>query len=325
MELMHHEAGVRTVTAGGRPSTGPMQAASGSRGAEFYSSDDLDADFEFAEDINATAGALLPSRAEDVFFLYAGINLRDQIRKGQSLPSQFLYEAANCRIFFTPYTFNNLTKLWKYAADAIWTTPELCVQGSTGYASTGRAPNATSPSKGAERINANATKEIVNTFQLNKETGDHPVELAGQEHDGVKGKTASIGQLCGASANGDDCGSQGLKCIRANSCGRTAHQCLRPCNSFHDPCGGYRCNIISTSIETFPGLKKQVGKGYCPVPCNPRTGPDFATPTTPPLPPTFESRPGSGGASGRGGSRSRNSYKSDGTVGNYIKAGMASF
>lgn len=320
MELMHHEAGVRTVTAGGRPSTGPMQAASGSRGAEFYSSDDLDADFEFAEEIDASAGALLPSRAEDIFLLNAGINLRDQIRKGQDIPLQFLYEAANCRIFYTPYTFNNLTKLWKYAADAIWTKPELCVQGSTGYASTGSAPNATTPPKAAESIKSNATNDVISTFQLNEGTGDLPPEFAGQEHDGVRVATASIGQLCGASAKGAGCGSQGLKCMEANVCGRTAHQCVLPCDSYHDPCGGNRCLITSTGFETFKGLKKSVGRGHCPITCGSRTGPDFANPTTPPLPPTFESRPGS---SGRGGSRSRNSFKARGTIGNFIKAGMA--
>jgi hypothetical protein len=40
---MHHEAGVRVAVAGGRPSTGPMQAASGSRGDQEYSRDVLDA------------------------------------------------------------------------------------------------------------------------------------------------------------------------------------------------------------------------------------------------------------------------------------------
>lgn len=315
MELMHHEAGVRTVTAGGRPSTGSMQAASGSRGAEYYSSDDLDADFEFAEDINPTAAALLPSRTEDVFVQYAGINLRDQIRKGQNVPVQFLYEAANCRIFYTPYTFNNLTKLWTYAADAIWTKPELCVQGSTGYASTGRVPNATSTPEEAGSINANATHDIINTFELNKESSELPPAFAGQEHDGIRVKTASIKQLCGTSANGAGCGSQGLKCMPANICGHQANQCLQPCNSYHDPCGGNRCQILKTETLIFHGIKRKVGIGHCPVMCKSGTGPDSASPITPPLPPTFESRPDSG--------RSRSSFKAKGTIGNYIKAGIA--
>lgn len=45
---------------------------------------------------------------------------------------QFL--AADCRIFYTPATFNNFTNLWKHAAAAAWTSPDLCVANSTGYA-----------------------------------------------------------------------------------------------------------------------------------------------------------------------------------------------
>lgn len=326
MELMHHEAGVRTVTVGGRPSTGPMQAASGSRGAELYSSSDLDADFEVGENLNATAAALLPSRTEDVFVLYAGINIRDQIRKGQNIPLQFLYEAANCRIFYTPYTFRNLTKLWEYAADAIWAKPELCVQGSTGYASTGKALNTTSPHKGAGIMNANTTHEIINTFQLNQDTADLPPEFAGQENDGLKKSVdARIGQLCGDSAGGSGCGSKGLKCMVATVCGHTAHQCLLPCDSFHSPCGGlHGCSFTSKdTIVTKEGLKKNFSKGYCRVKCDSNSNPNAATPTTPPLPPNNESKPGSGSGGGSGRSRSRGSYKSSGTKGSYVMAGMA--
>ena len=45
MEMMHHSAGVRTVVAGGRPDYGPMQAPSGSRGAE------ASVMFDLAEDV----------------------------------------------------------------------------------------------------------------------------------------------------------------------------------------------------------------------------------------------------------------------------------
>jgi len=80
----------------------------------------------------------LPNRTEalQVYVEYADLNLRDQIRKESDIPVQFAYEAANCRIFYTPTTFYNMSNLWQYAADAIWTTPSLCVTNSTGYAST---------------------------------------------------------------------------------------------------------------------------------------------------------------------------------------------
>ena len=46
---MHHQAGVRTVVAGGRPEPGPMQAVGGSRGAQVYDALALDEDIEFAK------------------------------------------------------------------------------------------------------------------------------------------------------------------------------------------------------------------------------------------------------------------------------------
>ncbi|RDW66343.1 hypothetical protein BP6252_09978 [Coleophoma cylindrospora] len=143
MEMMHHEAGVRVVVAGGKPSTGPMQAPSGSRGARLYTTDTLDANIGFAQSVlefnNSPDSNFLPNRTEamDVFVTAAFINLRDQVRRGETIPLQFAYEAADCRIFFTPQTVYNYTALWQYAADAIWTKPSLCVQGSTGFATTG--------------------------------------------------------------------------------------------------------------------------------------------------------------------------------------------
>lgn len=122
---------------------GPMQAPAGSRGARSYSvTDTLDDNIAYAQyilqDEEDPRQNFLPNRTEalDVYVQYAGINLRDQVRKGSDVPLQFLYEAANCRIFYTFKTWNNYTALWQYAADAIWTNPNLCVNGSTGYAST---------------------------------------------------------------------------------------------------------------------------------------------------------------------------------------------
>jgi hypothetical protein len=143
MEMMHHEAGVRVVAAGGLPTTGPMQAPSGSRGASDYDLEVLDANIGFAQailqDQNSPEQNFLPNRttAIDVYITYADINLRDQVRRNETIPLQFAYEAADCRIFYTPKTIYNYTALWQYAADAIWTNPSLCVSGSTGFATTG--------------------------------------------------------------------------------------------------------------------------------------------------------------------------------------------
>jgi hypothetical protein len=142
---MHYEAGVRVVAVGGRPTTGPMQAPSGSRGARLYSTDTLDANINFTQVILSLESppspnvTFLPNRTQalDVYVTYASINLRDQVRNTSTIPIQFAYEAADCRIFYTPQTIYNYTALWQYAADAIWSKPSLCVSGSTGFATTG--------------------------------------------------------------------------------------------------------------------------------------------------------------------------------------------
>ena len=134
MELIHHKAGVRTVVFGGRPSIGAMQAVAGTRGALAYSSDQLDNDIYQATTFNSSVANDLPSShvTESLQFwvTHAGINLRDQTRKGntENFPQQFAYEAADCRIYWTYSASNNCRNLWQNAADAMWTNLDLCVK-----------------------------------------------------------------------------------------------------------------------------------------------------------------------------------------------------
>ena len=147
VELMTHQAGVRTVTVGGRPTTGPMQAVSGSRGARVYDASELDEDFEFVSDTieNTAAAALLPNRSDTgIWVNSAGINIRDQVRENDNTPLQFKYEAADCRIYYTLANVFNMTRLWRDAATAAWDDPSLCVEGSTGFP-TARNTSSTQP------------------------------------------------------------------------------------------------------------------------------------------------------------------------------------
>ncbi|KAL2291764.1 hypothetical protein FJTKL_11958 [Diaporthe vaccinii] len=133
VEMMHHQAGVKVVAVGGRPTTGPMQGVAAGRGARSYSLSVLDANIGFAQDLLASAGSpdvnFLPNRstANDVYIVDAGVNLRDQVRQDDETPLQFTYEAADCRIFWTPKTIFNYTALWQYAADAIWSNTTLAL------------------------------------------------------------------------------------------------------------------------------------------------------------------------------------------------------
>ncbi|KAI1748140.1 hypothetical protein F4782DRAFT_384659 [Xylaria castorea] len=158
LELMHHEAGVRTVAVGGQPRDGPMQAPSGSRGAREYDIDILDENIKFTQIVlqmqNSPDATFLPNRTKvsDFFVLGASINLRDQVRRGQTTPLQFAYLPADCRIYYTPQTVYNYTRLWEHAAAATWTDTSLCVPGSTGHAD--------SASAGPDGIGTNKTSAL---------------------------------------------------------------------------------------------------------------------------------------------------------------------
>ena len=131
VELMHQQGGARTVVAGGRPEPGPMQFASGSRGAQAYYNVDLDADVEVGEILNASITPLpQDSSLIDFYINYAQLNIKDSIRKGEDFPLQFGYEAADCRIFYTTWTVYNFENLWNYVIDAFFRNPELCINGA---------------------------------------------------------------------------------------------------------------------------------------------------------------------------------------------------
>jgi hypothetical protein len=66
-----------------------------------------------------------------------GINLRDNLRRDDpsKTPLEFIYEAADCRMFYTAPMINDVTQVWKGVADRMFrgaNGTSACVQGSTG-------------------------------------------------------------------------------------------------------------------------------------------------------------------------------------------------
>ncbi|KAF2122944.1 hypothetical protein BDV96DRAFT_639498 [Lophiotrema nucula] len=184
VELMTHQAGVRTIAAGGRPVKGPMQAASGSRGAHVYSADALDDDFDSVNYFvdNQTAYSLLPNRTDTgIWVTYAGFTIRDQVRQNDDVPLQFKYEAADCRIYYTLANVYNFTRLWHDVATAAWFDSSLCVEDSTGYPTARNTSNTKPPpASTAQTPNLNFDLEQVNLvdFSVNSTGGlsDLPIK-----------------------------------------------------------------------------------------------------------------------------------------------------
>jgi len=231
VELMTHQAGVRTVTVGGRPTTGPMQAASGSRGARVYEARELDDDFRFVADIikNTTATALLPDRSDSgIWITSAGINVRDQVRDDDPTPLQFKYQAADCRMYYTLKNVFNMTRLWHDVATAAWDDPSLCVEGSTGFP-TGR--NTTSTQAPPVRT---AEAPVVD-LSLGEFVGYVANDTSGFQDSGDFPNTEIYNCKTSADCNGSQCLKTAIKC---NGILTPVMACLPKCSSLDYSCSG---------------------------------------------------------------------------------------
>jgi hypothetical protein len=228
---MSHQAGVRTIVVGGRPSHGPMQAVSGSRGARIYDASEIDADVDFVSETikNTTAAALLPNRTDTGMWINtAGINIRDQVRENDTTPLQFKYEAADCRIYYTKANIFNMTRLWRDAAAAAFDNPALCVQGSTGFPSARNTSSTLPP-----------PPRPVGTVDINTA---HSIALAGNDTIGYAdslqaGPERPTGEIISCRSN-SECGG-GLCAetfLRCGSVFKPVYACLPRCRSNDRAC-----------------------------------------------------------------------------------------
>ena len=151
-ELMRQQAGIKTIAMGGRSNKDIIQAVGGVKGTNDYPIDYIQElvadvyDFSTAQeqaDYNNTELALYDDATP---FYRSGIgtsrnvNFRDGIRQGDTsadqLPLQFVYETADCRIFYTKEMVIDVTAIWKAAADSTWLGTNRCVVGSVAVNST---------------------------------------------------------------------------------------------------------------------------------------------------------------------------------------------
>lgn len=139
-ELMKQQAGVKTIALGGRPNTDIIQAIGGVKGTNSFpmsfilSSVLIPFTYEYIHSRefyeNTELGAyndLVLSRT-----ISSVTNARDGYREGdeQNVPLQFVYEKADCRIYYTPAMAVDQVAAWKTYADAAFNGVERCVAGS---------------------------------------------------------------------------------------------------------------------------------------------------------------------------------------------------
>jgi NAD-dependent dihydropyrimidine dehydrogenase PreA subunit len=236
VELMAHQAGVRTISIGGRPVVGPMQTASGTRGAREYTSDALDFDSKQLNDTLRDEGAYSQSPARDdtgMWIDFASFNIRDQMRKDGDTPLQFQYNAAQCRIYYTLDNIYNMTRLWRDAASATWEDKSLCVEDSTGYAP---EPNSSESKSPPDR---KAQTPVLDTDSINK----------------VSLQTNSTGGLDGITFQRNSIPASNLdKFVECDS--------LRPCK------GSFTCQSVVATCPQGGFVWKQDQPSLCLPPCS---------------------------------------------------------
>lgn len=153
-ELMTSQMLIWSVAVGGRPQTGPMQGVGGVKGSQVQGmfilstiitavlsaaplTDQLNFITKFGTDlISATQQALNRASTGSSLIIKASINFRNNIRQGDEseTPLQHIYEAADCRFFYTAKMYADQAAVWDQAYDSTWGSME-CVEGSTEHIS----------------------------------------------------------------------------------------------------------------------------------------------------------------------------------------------
>ncbi|PLB46888.1 hypothetical protein P170DRAFT_363387 [Aspergillus steynii IBT 23096] len=147
-EELKNIAGIKAVTVGGRARSGPMQTIGGTKGGEVIPLSSVSDDIP--ELLNATVQLGIADLDQssihrlidtEQVFLRVGdsgsrVQVQDQIRKGDSseTPLQYIYEAADCRIWYTAKTLFYPEQAWAAAWNA-HTNHTKCVENSTDQSS----------------------------------------------------------------------------------------------------------------------------------------------------------------------------------------------
>ncbi|KAH7063548.1 hypothetical protein B0J12DRAFT_562125 [Macrophomina phaseolina] len=188
--LMQDLAGVKYVAMGGRSSDGIIQAVGGVKGTNNWPWDYIQynvalaywyADAEEQAYFNTTS---LADYNDQLPFLRAAtgtaynVNFRDGIKKDdfeERTPTQFVYEPADCRIYWTAEMTVDITAAWKAVADSAWGTRDACVAGSV--ATNGASAGLTRKRTGAVRSMPLRKRAVEADYPLDLYTDLNGVDL----------------------------------------------------------------------------------------------------------------------------------------------------
>ncbi|KAI0545894.1 hypothetical protein F4679DRAFT_575849 [Xylaria curta] len=121
-----HDAGVKTVAMGGRPSKkGLIQGVGGVKGSQSYGYADVLANVQEAIAFTNDSAIIKTLSAYDSYVIdrnqVSSLNVKDEILRSHikdGTPSQFVAEYSDCRLWWTEAMINDVSEVWKAAASA---------------------------------------------------------------------------------------------------------------------------------------------------------------------------------------------------------------
>ena len=160
-------------------------------------------------------------RDSGVYVAVLGVNLRDQVRLDDSVPLQFKYEAADCRIFYTLDNVYNMSRLWRDTVTAAFDDPSLCVEGSTGFSGADKAA--------PEPMNAESFNPNFDFSEPDSSLIDDNLDLSGGPQDK---STQAVSSTIGPCLEGDTCKFINQRCLSVK---------LRVCDTLDQTTDAFQC------------------------------------------------------------------------------------
>lgn len=181
--LMRDLAGVKYVAMGGRAQPGITQAVGGVKGTNDLPWDYIQGIVSLTYNFSSNAqkkylnttdlaqyNSIIPFERASPNTSY-NVNFRDGIKKGDTseTPLQFVYEAADCRILYTPAMTVDVTAQWKAVANSAWNGDNKCIAGNIEV------------SGSSKRDSTSRTAELVKRL----DTAEYPLDLFTELRSGV--------------------------------------------------------------------------------------------------------------------------------------------
>ncbi|KAI0874006.1 hypothetical protein GGS24DRAFT_361711 [Hypoxylon argillaceum] len=125
-QFLVHDAGVKTIAMGGRPSRkGRIQGVGGVKGSQSYGYADVLGNVQEAIAFTNDSAILKTLRVYDEYVIdrnqVSSLNVKDEILRSHlkdGTPAQFVAEYSDCRLYWTEAMVKDVSAVWKAAASA---------------------------------------------------------------------------------------------------------------------------------------------------------------------------------------------------------------